>query len=453
MKFAIDHLGSAIDHSEFAIDDLEFAIDHLEFMSLSLLRILLTSCSLALLMEVVPLPRGLALAQKGDVLGVHDPCIIKSGAAYYVFSTHGGIFVRKSVDLQKWERDGQVLPGVPAWAKDLVPEARDLWAPDISFFSGKLHLYYSVSSWGKNRSCIGLATNRTLDRASPEFRWVDEGLVIASMPGRDGFNAIDPNVFCDDDGTIWLSFGSYFNGIQMVRLDPDTGKPTGSPFVIARRKGGAIEAPFVIRRGRYYYLFVSVDRCCRGVESTYKIMVGRSPAVEGPYIDIAGEKLLDGGGTLVLAGYGRFRGPGHNAVLHEGDTDYLVHHFYDREARGRSKLQIRPMIWGNEGWPLAGEPGGQGLDRQSPVEGVAGRWRYSVDFGPEDEIAFLPNGSINGPDTGATWRLHGTVLQLSWPRPDAPGGAWVEDCYCSPDGKWFVGRNQRGSVVRGVRDP
>ncbi len=297
-----------------------------------------------------------AIGQEGDVEGVHDPCIIKEGAYYYVFSTRGGIMVRKSADLKNWKRDGMVLSGVPAWAKSRVPAAKDLWAPDISFFGGKFHLYYSVSSWGKNRSCIGLASNKTLDRESPHFRWVDEGLVIDSMPGRDKFNAIDPNVAFDQDGTPWLSFGSFFSGIQMVRLDQKTGKPSGSPFGIAGRNGGAIEAPFIIRRGEYYYLFVSFDQCCKGVDSTYKIMVGRSRNIAGPYLDDMGRKLLDGGGTLVLAGYGRFRGPGHNSVLQEGNHDYLVHHFYDAVNRGRPTLQIRPLTWGKDDWPRAGEP-------------------------------------------------------------------------------------------------
>ena len=95
----------------------------------------------------------------------------------------------------------------------------------------------------------------------------------------------------------------------MVPLDKKTGKPTGRPILIAGGNGAAIEAPFIIRKGRHYFLFVSFDQCCQGVDSTYKIMVGRSPNVTGPYVDFNGQRLTDGGGTLVLAGYGRFCGP------------------------------------------------------------------------------------------------------------------------------------------------
>jgi arabinan endo-1,5-alpha-L-arabinosidase len=393
-----------------------------------------------------------AIGQEGDVVGVHDPCIIKEGANYYVFSTHGGIRVRKSSDLKNWERDGEVLPGPPAWAKQRVPGARDLWAPDISFFDGKYHLYYSISTFGKNRSCIGLATNKTLDRASALFHWVDEGFVIDSMPGRDDFNAIDPNVALDQDEEPWLSFGSYWAGIQMVRLDKKTGKPIGKSFLIAGRKGAAIEAPFIIRRGQSYYLFVSFDKCCQGVNSTYKIMVGRSRDVAGPYTDYTGQKLLDGGGTVVLAGYGRFRGPGHNAVLREGNTDYLVHHFYDAENRGRSALQIRPLVWSTDGWPLAGEPI-QPEVKQPRKESVVGSWQHSVNFDPGYTISLLPDGAINDKGTRDRWRFRGSSLQLLWYRKDAPGGVSVDDCLVSPDGSWYVGRNQQGTVVRGVRSP
>jgi arabinan endo-1,5-alpha-L-arabinosidase len=391
-----------------------------------------------------------ACGQERDIVWVHDPCIIKEGTHYYVFSTHGGILVRKSSDLKNWERVGEVLPGVPAWAKERVPEARDLWAPDISFFDGEYHLYYAVSSFGKNRSCIGLATNKTLDRDSPQFRWVDEGFVVGSVPGDD-FNAIDPNLVMDQNGKPWLSFGSFWSGIQIVPLDERTGKPNGRVTFIAGRHGGAIEAPFIIRKGRYYYLFVSFDQCCKGVNSTYKIMVGRSQRVDGPYVDFTGRRLLDDGGTLVLAGYERFRGPGHNSVLREGNTDYLVHHFYDAENGGRPALQIRPLVWGKDGWPLAGEPI-QAEMKKPDKKGVVGNWQHSVNFDTGDTISLLPEGTINR-GTRNTWRLRGSSLELRWYRDDAPGGVSVDDCFVSSDGLWYVGRNQQGTIIRGVRSP
>ncbi|NOX56075.1 MAG: arabinan endo-1,5-alpha-L-arabinosidase, partial [Planctomycetes bacterium] len=161
-------------------------------------------------------------AQEGDIRRVHDPCIVKAGGWYYVFSTLGGIQIRRSKDLMRWEYVGEVFEEIPAWAKKAVPGVRALWAPDISFFNGQYHLYYSVSTFGKNRSCIGLATNRTLDPADDRYEWVDRGPVITSRPGKDDFNAIDPSVAFDGEQP-WLAFGSFWSGIKLVRLDPETG--------------------------------------------------------------------------------------------------------------------------------------------------------------------------------------------------------------------------------------
>ncbi len=299
-----------------------------------------------------------AMAQEGNVRRVHDPCIIKAGDWYYVFSTLGCIKVRRSNDLVHWDYLGEVFKQIPPWAVEAVPGVRSLWAPDISYFNGRYHLYYSVSTFGSNRSSIGLATNRTLDPTDSRYKWVDHGPVISSAPHKNNFNAIDPNVVFDGQQP-WLAFGSFWSGIKLVMLDRETGqRATGEStlYSIARRPNRAIEAPFLIHKGDFYYLFVSFDKCCKGVKSTYKIMAGRSKEITGPYVDKSGRLMMNGGGTLVLAGYDRFRGPGHNAILSEGGNDWLVHHFYDANHDGAPTLQIRPIVWDADGWPQPGEP-------------------------------------------------------------------------------------------------
>jgi arabinan endo-1,5-alpha-L-arabinosidase len=124
-----------------------------------------------------------------------------------------------------------------------------------------------------------------------------------------------------------------------------------------RHKTHAIEAPFVIVHNGYYYLFVSWDRCCDGADSDYKVMVGRSRNVLGPYLDARGRSMLQGGGTLVLAGNERWRGPGHNSVLSTEDGQWMVHHTYDMQnLKAQRILQIRPLSWTSDGWPEVGEP-------------------------------------------------------------------------------------------------
>jgi arabinan endo-1,5-alpha-L-arabinosidase len=255
----------------------------------------------------------------------------------------------------------------PAWAASIVPNFRNhIWAPDIYHYNGIYYLYYSVSAFGRNTSAIGVATNKTLHRDDPSFAWEDHGIVVRSIPGRDMWNAIDPNVVHDDDGTPWLTFGSYWLGIKLVRLNRNMlalAQPEEWHTLAARQRAwtvndesagdalNAIEAPFIFKRNGFYYLFVSWDVCCRGPESTYRIMVGRANTVTGPYLDRDGNDMRHGGGSLVVAGNSGWAGVGHNSAYTFDGVDYLVFHGYDLADQGRSKLWIRKLVWDAAGWP------------------------------------------------------------------------------------------------------
>jgi arabinan endo-1,5-alpha-L-arabinosidase len=297
----------------------------------------------------------------GSIRLVHDPVIMREGDYYYLYCTGPGVPMRRSADLLEWDTlfPNKVLTRTPDWVREAIPNQNDFWAPDISFYNDKYHLYYSVSTFGSNRSVIGLATNVTLNPESDDYEWVDEGLVIESQRS-DNYNCIDANVILDEEGQPWLSFGSFWTGIKMHKLDFETGKLSTEDetlYSIAQRHVApyAIEAPFIIRKNDYYYLFVSFDFCCRGVDSTYHVRVGRSENVTGPYVDRDGVELLDGGGTQVTFPTEQWRGPGHNAILQEDDTEYIVYHSYDAEANGTPTLRITPLAWDADGWPVAEE--------------------------------------------------------------------------------------------------
>ncbi len=398
------------------------------------------------------------LAEDDATRDVHDPVVIRERDTYYLFCSGRGVPVRRSRDLFAWERIGCVFDeDVPAWAKAEIPAARDVWAPDISFYNGRFHLYYAVSTMGSQRSCIGVATNRTLDPASPDYRWVDHGKVIESFPDKVDYNAIDANLARDERGDPWLVWGSFWTGIKLMRLDAATGKPSkrdGRIHALAARPGNtAIEAPFLVRKDGYYYLFVSFDQCCRGVASNYKILVGRSQRITGPYTDYNGRPMLEGHATLVLAGYGPWRGPGHNGILLEKAGDWIVHHVYDARLQGAPTLQVRPLLWSADGWPVAGEPLTAPATTRPALrpDDLLGAWRHSVNFGAEEYIELHPGGRMNAAVMGATWSLDGKLLRLRWPMDNAPGGAWVDTCFIAPDGQSYVGRNQRGDLTRGMR--
>jgi arabinan endo-1,5-alpha-L-arabinosidase len=314
-----------------------------------------------------------AFVLSGDYPITHDPSIAREGNTYYVFATtsnpaEGQFPIRCSNDLLAWKICGHVFETIPAWIHEASPTTKELWAPDISFFQGKFHLYYAYSAFGVNTSGIALVTNDTLDSQSPKYHWKDEGLVLKSTRDDD-FNAIDPNIVFDASGQPWLSFGSFWGGIKMRRIDAVTGKTsTGDAklYSLAARarpempeppKPGlpadwqAIEAPFIVHHGDYYYLFVSFDLCCRGTNSNYRTMVGRSAQVTGPYVDADGKTMLSGGGTQLLWPNSRWIGPGGESVLQRPESDILVFHAYDA-ITGKPALQISTLTW-ESGWPHA----------------------------------------------------------------------------------------------------
>ncbi|MCC3154400.1 arabinan endo-1,5-alpha-L-arabinosidase [Hymenobacter sp. BT770] len=319
---------------------------------------------LALLLTCLGATAQTAPATTGAI-PAHDPVMIRQEGTYYLFCTGMGIAVWSSADRKTWKAEKPVFAAPPTWAVAAVPGFKGhVWAPDISFANGQYSLFYSVSAFGKNTSCIGLVTNKTLNPASPDFKWVDHGRVIQSVPGRDMWNAIDPNLARDAAGAPWLTFGSFWDGIKLVKLRPDLTAPAQPEQwrTIAHRPrdpklndslpgDGAIEGPFIFKKGGFYYLFTSFDYCCRGPQSTYKMMVGRAASITGPYVDRAGLALDQGGGTVVLAGDSKWYGVGHNAVCTFDNVDYLVFHGYDASDRGRPKLRIEKLSWDKDGWP------------------------------------------------------------------------------------------------------
>jgi arabinan endo-1,5-alpha-L-arabinosidase len=307
-------------------------------------------CDVAKLDPSAP-PRVLSLSGN---LGTHDPALIEQDGTFYLFHTGARVPGKTSRDLMSWLGAPSALGGSnPAWVAREVPGATDLWAPDISFFNGQYHLYYSASTFGSNSSCIGHATRSSMANGS----FADQGSVVCSNHGnKDDWNAIDPNLILDESGAPWLVFGSFWSGIKAVALKPDGSRKDQTVHALASRGGGAIEAPFVVRRCGYYYLFVSFDKCCDGANSTYNIRVGRSQQLLGPYVDKAGKALMDGGGTPVLASAGRYHGPGHNAVIFVEKRAYNVYHAYDANAGGNSVLRVAELAWDAEGWPVSGGP-------------------------------------------------------------------------------------------------
>lgn len=306
----------------------------------------------------------------GDFLA-HDPTLIREGDCYYVFSTghppynDGTIMIRRYCsDFPWWELIGTVFDEQPAWiAQELGAKPDNFWAPHISYRNGRYYLYYTAAIPGTNNALIGLATNVTLDPFSPDYEWVDEGMIIRSRSG-DNFSAIDPFVFWGED-EAWLLFGVGSNGIKMRRLNPDTGMlDIRDPqiYTIARRVGSSANGgPALLYRNGYYYLIWYFDVCCQGFNSTVNLRVARATEITGPYYDKDGVPTLSGGGTLLLgrgehpnmAGFTFFLGgAGGPDVYLDGDVWRLIFHWYPEWES--HQMSIVDLSWTEDGWPVLG---------------------------------------------------------------------------------------------------
>lgn len=278
----------------------------------------------------------------------HDPTLARApDGSYLAYATHNLVEVRRTNDLKTFTYEGSALPADLTWSSEFGTTS-DLWAPDVSFHDGLYWLYYSVSTFGSQNSAIGLATSPTGAAGS----FTDKGLVYSSKQGDD-YNAIDPNLIVDSSGKWWLAFGSFWTGIKMIRLDEKTGMPSTmdtTRYNLATRPEppGAVEAPFIRETNGYFYLFVSFDLCCKQANSTYRIMVGRSRDITGPYVDKAGTPMVAGGGTELLKGSGDMHGPGGQSVLAVGGGDILAYHFYSEN--GTPTLGVRHLDY-SSGWP------------------------------------------------------------------------------------------------------
>jgi arabinan endo-1,5-alpha-L-arabinosidase len=283
---------------------------------------------------------------------VHDPSMIKTtSGTYYVFNTGLNIGMLSSTDRIQFSNVGTAFTTLPSWTNTYNGGNGDAWAPDISYHNSKYWLYYTVSTFGSQNSAIGLATSTTAAPGS----WTDQGIVLTSN-SSDTYNAIDPCLIVDASGKWWLSFGSFWDGIYMVQIDPSTGKQLSSNttyYHLAKRlvTANGLEASYIYQYGSYYYLFASIDTCCTA-NATYHIIVGRSTSITGPYTDKAGLSMLTGGGTIILSTHGNVVGPGGESVMTDTDGTLIDYHYYNANTDGTPTLGINLIGWDAAGWPF-----------------------------------------------------------------------------------------------------
>lgn len=421
----------------------------------------------------------------------HDPSIFKDfDGTYYIFGSFltGG----STQDLYNWTSlDARIQGGfsqevrdqIKAWNKDENADGWNgyLWAPDIIYnpHMEKYCMYLSANGddWKSNIVLLtaddimgpydyagsivygGFDADNYGETDAPKVlgeseipeRYVVNG--IANRKWGDMWpNCIDPCVISDDEGNLWMSYGSWSGGIFMLELDEETGlrdysvtyesNEHSDAYFGAKIAGGSYasgEASYIQKIGDYYYLFISYGALeARG---GYNVRIFRSQRPDGEYVDLLGntpyfDRLVQNFnlsvGVRLMGGY-KWRNfnvgqvaQGHNSAFVDDDgRAYMV--FHTRTANGTEghNVKVHQLFMTKEGWLVAApyQTTGEALKPDGyTVSEVAGDYEIilheldidyeNLDVNQPKFITLTEEGKITG-DYEGTWELESGTSYIS----------------------------------------
>jgi len=281
-----------------------------------------------------------------------DPTVIRTEDGFYLYATQTDKYwvpIYFSKDLVNWEFKRTAFRNA---TKPQIPGGGAFWAPEIRHINGKYVLYFSWAKWGDgDASYTAVATSD-----SPLGDFVNSKELLTKEDF--GSNCID-QFYYEEDNKKYMFVGS-FNGIYVTELTDDglsvKRNENGTPTLKKQVCGKAFEGTNIYKKNGYYYLFASINNCCDGERSRYKVVVGRSQDLLGPYLDKSGKDMINNAWELVLEGDGqKFFGPGHNSIIVQDDAgiDWMIYHSYVKEngeVGGRLGMLDR-VLWTEDGWP------------------------------------------------------------------------------------------------------
>jgi len=424
---------------------------------------------------------------------VHDPSVLKIGDYYYMYSTdvgygidvRAGIQIRKSKDLVEWVFIGWVFNSLPAMGTAFISQAggkafNSLWAPYIIKVGNGYRLYYSLSSALSRLSVIGLAS-----AASPEGPWTEEGLAVTSKNDNTvQTNAIDPTVVVTPAGEHWLYYGSAYDGIYVLKLDPATGLAAsiGDKGLRVVQRGstgnsinGNLEGAEIIydTAQSKYYLFMSYD----WLQTKYNVRVARSNNPQGPFYDFNGNdvNIPHDAAPMIVApyqfiGHSGWQGTAHCGVFKDGAGQYyMAHQGRPGSSTYSMDLHVRKIFWMPNGWPVV-SPERYAWEDNSLVakDSLSGSWEqiilgYSIvpgysaeqtsaNFQVASTVTIDAGGTINS-NAGNTWVYTAPWLTINW----ATGS--VNKLFVQKGRDWenkkstiiFTGLNEAGTSMWGKK--
>ena len=328
-------------------------------------------------------------------ISVHDPSVIKVDDTYYIFGSH--LSAAKTTDWMAWERVADLVTAENPLFDDVTEalsetfewaQSDTLWAADVrQLADGRYYFYYNACKGDSPRSAMGLAVADTI-----EGPYQNVGIFLRSgmwgMISEDGENiydatihpnVVDPHVFYDKDGKLWMVYGSYSGGIFILEMDETTGLPFEGQGYGKRLMGGnhqRIEGPFILYspHTKFYYLFVSFGGLA--FDGGYNIRVARSETPDGPYYDSEGNNMRDVhsdiafddatvfqygvklmGNHYVLGTpfpYMGYVSPGHNSACYDNETGqyFLIFHARFLVSGDYHEVRVHEMTFNEQGWPV-----------------------------------------------------------------------------------------------------
>ena len=275
-----------------------------------------------------------------------DPTVVRGkNGKFYAFSTmkDGNVPVYQSDNLANWTFIGNAYTpaNVPRFVKDA-----GIWAPDANYIKNKYVLYFSMSTWGGEWDCgIGRSTATKAEGLYSNSKLLFTSREIGVQ------NSIDPVVY-QEGSRKYLIWGS-FRGIYITELTSD-GLELMDKTDIQKIAGTAYEGIYIHKHDGYYYMFGAWGSCCEGLNSSYRVVVGRSKSLYGPYLDKSGGRMLDNHHEVILKGNDRVKGCGHTSQIFTDDKgqDWILYHGYDvSDPNAGRKMYLDQVNWDEDGWP------------------------------------------------------------------------------------------------------
>ncbi|MEH7418053.1 glycoside hydrolase family 43 protein [Neobacillus drentensis] len=363
------------------------------------------------------------------ISGFHpDPSVCRVGKDYYLvtssFEYFPGIPIFHSKDLVNWKQIGHVLTResqLPLTRIHRSGPSQGIFAPTIRFHNGRFYVITTNISTTKNFYVYA---------EHPEGPW-SEPIFI------EGWGGIDPSLFFDDDGKVYISGTSAFGsaepaGIYQAELDIESGTLQTERQLLWKGTGGSSpEGPHLYKINGWYYLMIAEG----GTEYGHMVTIARSRSPYGPFESNPNNPILSNRSTdkpIQATGHAdlvqAIDGSWWSVFLGIRPVGYPKRHHLGRETN------LASVQWTEEGWPVIGDQGRAEVENEADSLSLnqPQQWQEKDNF--------------DSASLSADWNFYRNPAAGSWSLTERSGWLTLHGQSCTlndPESPAFVGRRQQ----------